>query len=376
MGAHRSAKVALLRHIDSHFPEIDGQKACMNNRYDVLGIGIGAVDDLFYVSDYPPIDCKIPVHSSARQGGGPACTAMAAVGSLGGRAAYVARFGDNELSRFLKSALQSRGVDISHIVREPAGGPYHSIIVVDSSGHRNVFYDPALYKVVGSEQMPDSLIESATLVHLDHITEPSLAPVAEAAHKLGVPVSGDIEGHTESSKILAALTDYLVVPKAWATWASGAPDPRDACAYLARTERLATIVTDGTEGCYLSAKQDPAVRHIPAFKVDTFDTNGCGDTFHGAFALGVARNLGVDDAVTFASAAGALKARAAGGDRRGWDALPTFDEVFQFLQATLKEPEISSLLAKLDALRSGDPMPAPTESSSPRLRRTGTEAAE
>ncbi len=84
---------------------------------------------------------------------------------------------------------------------------------------------------------------------------------------------------------------------------------------------------------------DPTVRHFPAFKVDVFDTNGCGDTFHGAFALAVARRLTVEEAITFASASAALKATAAGGQRRGWDALPTLDEVSRFLQATLKEPE-------------------------------------
>lgn len=341
----------ILRRINGDFLAIDRQKAYMDKQYDVLGVGIAAVDDLIYVSDYPPIDCKVPVHAGARQGGGPASTAIAAAGSLGGRAAYVARFGDNDLSRFIENALQARGVDISHIVRDPAGGPYHSIIVVDGSGHRNVFYDPALYRVVGAEHMPDSLILSAALIHLDHITEPSLVPVAEKARRLGVPVSGDIEGQTESAKTLAALTDYLVVPIAWATWASGAPDPRDACAFLARTQRLATIVTDGAEGCYLSTKTDPTVRHVPAFKVDTFDSNGCGDTFHGAFALAVARNIGIEDAIVFASAAAALKAMAAGGHRRGWDALPTLDEALQFLLVAFKEPQKSSLLEKLEMLR-------------------------
>ena len=130
----------------------------MNKQYDVLGAGIAAVDDLCYVSAFPQVDCKIPVHSTIRQGGGPACTAIAAVGSLGGRSAYVARFGDNDLSRFIESALESHGVDISHIVEDPKGGPYHSFIVVDNSGHRNVFYNPALYRVVGASDLPDALI--------------------------------------------------------------------------------------------------------------------------------------------------------------------------------------------------------------------------
>ncbi len=323
----------------------------MDKEYDVLGAGIAAVDDLIYVSEYPQVDCKVPVHGNTRQGGGPACTAMAAAGSLGGRVAYVARFGSNDLSRFIESALEQRGVDISHIVQDPVGGPYHSVIVVDGSGHRNVFYNPALYQVVGADDLPSALIQSATLILLDHITEPALTPVAEKAHALGLPVLGDIEGCSESAKDLAALTDYLIVPKAWALWASGARDPREACSFLAGTQRLATVVTDSAEGCYCCSITDPVVRHFPAFKVDVFDTNGCGDTFHGAFALAVARSLTVEEAITFASASAALKATAAGGQRRGWDALPTLDEVSRFLQATLKEPERSPLLNRLQALR-------------------------
>ncbi len=322
-------------------------------RYDVLGVGIAAVDDLCYVSAFPPVDCKVPVFGSTRQGGGPACTAMAAAGSLGARAAYTARFGENELSAFIKSALEDHGVDISHIVPDPMGGPYHSFIVVDGAGRRNVFYDPALYRLVVPEDLPDSLIQSASLILVDHITEPSLAPLAEKVHRLGVPILGDIEGQTESSLTLAAVSDYLIVPKAFAAWASDTQDPRDSCEALARTERLATIVTAGVEGCYVKTTTDSAVRHFPAFKVEAFDTNGCGDTFHGAFALAVARDLAVEDAVTFASAAAALKAIAGGGKRRGWDALPRLEEVVEFLQSTLAEPDRSLLLGKLEALRNG-----------------------
>jgi hypothetical protein len=42
---------------------------------------------------------------------------------------------------------------------------------------------------------------------------------------------------------------------------------------------------------------------------------------------------------------------AAGGQRRGWDALPTLDEVLAFLGSRLPEPERASLLRKLEVLR-------------------------
>lgn len=321
----------------------------MSDCLDVLGIGIAAVDDLIYVAEYPSVDCKVPILGKARQGGGPACTAIAAVGSLGGHAAYVAQFGENELSAFIKSALLHHKVDVSHIVKDPSGGPYHSTILVDGSGHRNVFYDATLYRPITSENLPARLIQSARVVLLDHITEPSLVPVAEKARSLGVLVLGDIEGCTESAKELAALTDYLIVPCAWAIWATGASGPSEACAFLANAKRHATVVTDSARGCYWSSKSDPTVRHFPAFEVDVFDTNGCGDTFHGAFALAVAWDLTVDDAIRFASAAAALKAAAAGGESRGWDALPTLDEVLRFIEARLTESDGVILLREIQS---------------------------
>jgi sugar/nucleoside kinase (ribokinase family) len=323
----------------------------MNKKYDVLGAGIAAVDDLISVAEYPPVDCKVPVRGSTRQGGGPACTAIAASGSLGGRAAYVARFGDDELSKYIESALASRGVDTSHIVRDSSGGPYHSIIVVDGTGHRNVFYDPTLYKAVTVEDLADQLIQSARIFLLDHLTEPPLTPLAKKVRRLGIPILADIEGRTESSTNLAALADYLIVPKGYACWASHCPEPRDACAFLAETRRLGTVVTDGAEGCFFSTREHPAVRHFDAFQVDAFDTNGCGDTFHGAFALAIARGLAIEETIRFASAAAALKAVAGGGQRRGWNALPTLEEVVRFLRAALHEPERSIVLESLTPLR-------------------------
>ena len=323
----------------------------MKIRYDVLGVGIAAVDDLLYVAEYPPSDCKIPVSDSVRQGGGPACTAMATVGTLGGLAAYVARFGNNELSNYISSSLKQRGVDTSHIVCDPTGGPYHSVIVVDRGGHRNVFYDPALYRTVTAEDLSETLIRSAKLVLLDHITNPSLAPAARKIRSLGVPILADIEGHTEEAIELVEFADYLVVSSSFATWMSKESDPHAACSSLAAVRRSATVVTDGRNGCYLCMSGDQFARHFPAFQINAFDTNGCGDTFHGAFALAIARHIAVEYAILFASAAAALKATAAGGKRRGWEAIPTLDEVLEFLQARLDEPVRSSLLKQLQVLR-------------------------
>ena len=47
-------------------------------RFDVLGIGCVAVDDLFYVDNYPPADSKIKARRSERKCGGLTGTALVA----------------------------------------------------------------------------------------------------------------------------------------------------------------------------------------------------------------------------------------------------------------------------------------------------------
>jgi sulfofructose kinase len=52
---------------------------------------------------------------------------------------------------------------------------------------------------------------------------------------------------------------------------------------------------------------------LPAYNVNAVDTTGCGDTFHGAFALAIAQKKPIMEAAHFASAAAALCATKIGG---------------------------------------------------------------
>ena len=53
--------------------------------------------------------------------------------------------------------------------------------------------------------------------------------------------------------------------------------------------------------------------HRPAFDISVRDTLGAGDVWHGAFALALAEEQSIDEAMKFASAAAALKVQNGGG---------------------------------------------------------------
>jgi sulfofructose kinase len=71
------------------------------------------------------------------------------------------------------------------------------------------------------------------------------------------------------------------------------------------------------------------VKHEPAPAVEAIDTLAAGDTFHGAFALGLAEGWPIAKILPFASAAAAIKCTRFGG-RLG---APTRAEVEAFLKA-------------------------------------------
>jgi sulfofructose kinase len=55
------------------------------------------------------------------------------------------------------------------------------------------------------------------------------------------------------------------------------------------------------------------VRHVEAPRVKAVDTLAAGDVFHGAFAVGLAEAMSVEEALRFASATAALKCLRFGG---------------------------------------------------------------
>ncbi len=304
-----------------------------NQVYDVLAVGISAVDEILTVGHYPAHGVKTPVLATGRHGGGLACTAIAAAATLGGKTAFVGRLGDDELSSYIRDILEKRGVDISHIVRDSAGQPYHSRIILDqSTGERTIFYDESHFKPVQADDISLRLLESAAVVLLDYISGPVPIDLVRKARKAHRPVVIDIEGQPAQAASLLDEVDHLVVSDEFARWCTGQSSPGASCTALACTPRAATVVTAGAAGCWWTDRPDRPAVHVPAFLVRAVDTNGCGDTFHGAYALAIAQNFSIAGAVLFASACAALKASGPGG---GWNALPTASAVAELLHRSL-----------------------------------------
>lgn len=300
-------------------------------KFDVLGLGCAAVDDLIYVDSYPPADAKVSVLRTDRQCGGLTATALVAASRLGSRCAYAGVLGTDEYSQFGIDRMLEQGIDLAHLVRRPEARIIHSFIVVDvRSNTRNIFAD--LNGVMGCDpNWPASeIIESSRVLFVDHFGLPGMIRASRIARENGVPIVADFERASgpEFSELLE-LVDHLIVSQTFAENLTGKSSPSDAARALGSNDRAAVVVTCGEKGCwYLAGKTGLPPKHFPAFAVKTVDTTGCGDVFHGAYASALARGLNLDERVRFASATAALKATQPGGQA----GIPNFEQVQRFLQ--------------------------------------------
>ncbi len=290
----------------------------MTKRWDILGLGCAAVDDLLYVPEFPPPDAKVRVDKSQRQCGGLGATSLVAAARLGSRCAYASILGEDELSRFVESTLEREGIDTSIVVRRSDGQPIHSVIIVDGTRHtRNIFYEIA-GRTGADDDLPSAdAVRDARVLFVDHYGMAGNIRLARAARQGGVGIVADIE-HDDVPRFdeLLALVDHLILSLDFAARITGAADAADAASRLWRSDRQAVVVTCGANGCWYVGKDDDArPRHFPAFRVQTVDTTGCGDVFHGAYACALAQGMSMPDRIRFASAAAAIKATQPGGQR-------------------------------------------------------------
>jgi sulfofructose kinase len=141
----------------------------------------------------------------------------------------------------------------------------------------------------------------------------------------GVPVVADLIP-SETSAELLKMVDVLIAPRHF-TSRVGCEDDLDAALdHIHELGPTTAVITLGSDGWVYSAPGERG--RGAAFKVDVVDTTGAGDTFHGAFAYGLASHWDTRQCAEFASAVAAISCTAAGG-RTG---LPTMEQTVALLR--------------------------------------------
>ena len=280
--------------------------------FDLVGVGLNAVDTLVVVPEYPSFNTKIEIEDHMRMGGGQVATAMVACGRWGLRAKYIGAVGDDEAGRFQGELLRAEKIDLSDLVVVPGAFTQMAVIIVESrSGERTILWrrDEKLKRAPGT--LTRNSIEAGRVLLVDGHEIPLSIRAAELARASGMPVVLDIDSVREGSRALIALVDFPVLSETFAPRLTGISDLVPA---LREIRRLSpggfACATLGRRGAIVICEEGELRVHAAGVKA--VDTTGAGDVFHGGFVFGLAEGWDLERTLRFAAAAASLNCTAYG----------------------------------------------------------------
>jgi len=292
----------------------------------IICLGLSALDQIWQVEQpFAGGSEKIKATEYTTAGGGMAANAAVSVARLGGAAAFWGRAGEDAAGHEMRTALSREGIDLRNFRLFPDGRSSVSGVIVDASGERQIVNFRGRFPTDADWLPLDEVADTAAVLADPRWVEGAVALFSKA-RRLGIPTVLDADmADREVFEQLLPLTDHAVFSEpALKNYAGSAGD--DSLERITHFGCRVVAATRGRDG--VSWYQDGTLQSRSAFPVAAIDTSGAGDVFHGAYALAIGGGLAVRDAMTFASAAAALKCTRAGGRA----AIPFIDDCLAFMR--------------------------------------------
>ncbi len=280
--------------------------------FDVVGVGLNATDTLIVVPRFPSYAGKEPFQEEMISVGGQVASAVVACQKLGLKAKYVGTVGDDFRGRIQLESLEEAGVDTTHVqVREGCANQSAYIVIDRSTGERTVFWRRDECLRLDPESITPEQIVGSRLLHIDGHDTPAVERAARIAREHGIPVTVDVDTIYHGFDRVLPYVDYLIAstnfPEQW----TNERDPFKALELIQREYGMrVAAMTLGAHGCL--ALEEGRFHYSPAFVVNTIDTTGAGDVFHGGFCFGVLAGWPIGRILDFSNAMAALNCKALG----------------------------------------------------------------
>lgn len=273
----------------------------------IIGIGSTVYDTLMVTDGFPAEDTKMQGVETKVQGGGPCATALVAAAKLGVSAGYMGTIGDDPFGRFMLADLEKWGVDTHWVRSVPDTVSFHAVVLLNrQNGSRTCIWNKGTVPSPQAGDINEQALRNAKTLHLDGHMLDAAVHAAKLCRKLGVKVSYDAGGTYPGVETLLPHVDYLIPSDEFALKLTGAKSAEEAAQKLMQTYRPEIVVlTQGIRGGILLDER--GLRRYASYPVEVQDSNGSGDTFHGAFIAARIKGMDADAACRYASAAAAVK---------------------------------------------------------------------
>lgn len=272
----------------------------------VVGLGACVVDTLISADRFPMEDTKMRAGDILVTGGGPVANALVVISKLGVDAEIIGGLAADSSGEFIRADFERLGVRTDRVSTVEGASSFVSYIILSAdTGARTCLFNRGT--VADDPSLVDlSAIDGADVLHLDGNYMNCAIHAAKYARKKGVTVSLDAGGRYEGIEKLLPLVDILIPSCEFALGITGEADIPSAMRVLnERYSPKILVVTDGSRGGYYLDGDE--IKHYDTAKIEPVDTNGAGDTFHGAFVAAHTLGMTTPEACRFASNVAAYK---------------------------------------------------------------------
>jgi ribokinase len=225
---------------------------------------------------------------------------------LGADVAMVGRVGEDYFGGLFRDKLAAEGIDAQHVALDRKAGTGVASPVVDDKGENSIIAVPrANMRVVAADvdAAADEIARADVLMLQFEIPQEASERAASIAHRHGTLVVLDPAPAHHHARPFRAPVDILVPNEVEAAMLAGSADQSAWQGLLGGVART-LVVSLGAQGAMVA--DGAGVRRFPALKAEVVDTTGAGDAFRAGLAVMLAEGSGMDDAVRFANACGAL----------------------------------------------------------------------
>ncbi len=278
----------------------------------VLCIGHSSYDISLQIDEYPEENTKHRFGNSVRCGGGPAGNAAFLLAKWGIDTTLATVVGADDFGEKLKKEYSEVNIGSTYIETSFDQPTSLSFVLVNKSGSRTVFNVQGEFtplKKFNYDFVPDIVFTDG------HDYGATTNAIAKFPQAIKIIDAGRI---TNELLELCKYMNYIVCSKGFAETVSGFKIDYDNPNTLVNVygtlmkkyPQANIVITLENHGALYKDNQE--IKIMPGLNVETVDSTGAGDIFHGAFVYGIANNFPIEKTVTLANIAGGLSVKKMG----------------------------------------------------------------
>ncbi len=268
------------------------RRILMEKTFDVVALGELLID--FTQNSVSPAGNPV---FEANPGGAPA-NVLAMLRQFSKKCAFIGKVGNDSFGDLLENVLNSKGIDISGLLRDPSVPTTLAFIHNKPDGDRDFsFYrSPGADIMLRKEDLPEGLLSECRIFHFGSLSltnEPSRTATYHAVSiskgseaiisydpNLRPALWNDLSEAREMIRWGLSVSDIVKISDNEAEFVTGSDDPDTGAALILKSfpNIKLLLITAGTNGSY--AYYQGITVHEPAYLLGgTVDTTGAGDIF-------------------------------------------------------------------------------------------------